>query len=283
MARLSSIISFLPLSIVFGFLVAGSTFIFGLGVCWLFLFGDSAWPQGVFQILGILSVLAGVFGLVTSLVIQTHAEETWATTSHKRLIFGCASLLVAGIIAGAIYLRLHRISQQTRHEETDRKSREGALSSLLASLHNISSLSVQSISDGFSVSLSYNGERSGLYERKIEVFSDYGNKIVLETIDALQLTGTSDERKFLSYEELIRAYIDVMIDKTKKARFVVNAPFKLRVTLLPKLTQVESDRIPSSAYWQVVNQPARSQLLRKKETSLPVHFFVKEDGSFEVR
>ena len=250
------------------------------GMLWIYVFGDNPWPAAtdwVIPIIGLvvfLSVAACCIYVARRRGLQREAQADTDTPQEWRTIY-----LVAGVPLILIVISAFSLYQRAHHQAealVATQQRQADFIDLLNTRHIISDLVVRRTNDGdFEASVSMSGEREGPYRLLWTVNSLIYGEILSGDMDNVNLDVEGNELAFrVPQIELANRYRDNFLNV---GEVLVDEPFELVVTLVPKIGADAVDRWPLSERQRWKNDESRLQSV--VVSKFQVRFRIEHDGT----
>ena len=249
------------------------------GVAWIYLFGDSPWPDwtnwaipGVGAVIGLTTFAALM--IVTRIVANRYDATGSEAAEEKGGGFAWVLLAIGLAVAGGVAWQ-----EYGRQREFDNMRQETAEASryfpiLLSRTHRITSAAVGWPGrgwDGHAV-VTLDGLREGSYRLGWQVRDTLYGKPVLKSEETLQLTAGSRVLEFaLPAQQVVDGYraqlsrhdADVMVDEA----------FAFEVELSPIPDDTEMARMPAHELHNLAN--GSSSLIDRSSVEFNVRFFLR--------
>ncbi len=250
------------------------------GVAWIYLFGDSTWPDwtnwaipGVGAVIG-LATFAGSM-VVTRIVANRHDASGSKRADEKGgSMFAWLLLLLGLAVAGGFAW------QEYGRQEKIEKAREEAAEAdryfpmLLAETHRIADITVEWPGGGRdgSAIVTLDGLREGRYRLDWQVRNTLYEKPLLKSGKTLQLTAGSRVLEFaLPAQEIVEGYRTLL--GRQDANVLVDEPFVFEVELAPIPDELETSRMPAHEIQNLGN--GWSPLIHRSGKEFTVRFFLR--------
>ncbi len=248
------------------------------GVAWIYLFGDSTWPEWTnWAIPGFGFVVGLATFAVTMMVSRMVANRYDGRANEKQAGKGGAlawTLLFLGLaVAGGFAWQ-----QYGRHEEIE-KAREGAAAAaryfpmLLSETHRISDIAVTWPGGGQDgrAAVTLDGLREGGYRFEWQVRDTlYEKPLISGTRDLNLTTGVKEIEIVLSAHDVVAGYRTLL--NRQDANIMVDEPFVFEAQLAPIPTEYETSRMPPHEVRNLAN--GWSPLIHSLSAEFPVRFFL---------
>ncbi len=249
------------------------------GVAWLYLFGDSTWPEWTNWAIPGVGIVVGLATFGASMLVTRIVANRYDTRRREQAADGGGGavawiLLVVGLaIAGGFAWQ-----QYGRHQEIE-NARDGAAAAaryfpmLLSETHRIADIAVAwpgGGRDGSAV-VTLDGLREGDYRFDWQVRDTLYEKPLLEGARTLQLAaGVNRMEIALPAREIVAGYRSLL--SRQDANIMVDEPFVFEAELAPIPTERETARMPPHE----VHNLARgwSPLIDRSSKEFAVRFFL---------
>jgi len=250
------------------------------GMAWIYLFGDSTWPDwvdwaipGFGAIIG-LATFAGAI-IVTRIVANRHDTVGSAVADNKRgSVFAWVLLLLGLAVAGGVvWQEFGRQDEfETARQETAAAARYFPM--LLSETHRITSIIVDwpgGGRDGHAV-VTLDGLREGAYRLGWQVRDTLYEKPLLTSEETLQLTAGTRVLEFdLPMQRIVDGYRTLL--SRQDANVMVDEPFVFEVELTPIANELETARMPAHEVQNLAN--GWSPLIHRSSRQFTVRFFLR--------
>jgi hypothetical protein len=252
------------------------------GVAWIYLFGDSTWPEwtnwaipGVGIVIGLLTFTGSM--IVTRMVASRYDRGAGDRADEKRGGVIAWLLLLLGLaVAGTIAWQ-----QVGRHAEIEAAREQSAAAArhfpvLLSETHRIVEIAVDwpgGGQDGRAV-VTLDGVREGDYRLDWQVRDKAYDKALLMSEQTLRLTAGTHVMEFaLPAQRVVDGYRALL--SRQDANVMVDEPFVFEAELAPIPTEHETSRMPANEVHNLAN--GRSSLIQRSRAEFAVRFFLYGD------
>lgn len=246
----------------------------GLGVSWLYLFGDDPWPGSAGLVVFSLGATGGILVFVACLVTArrwAQVMESQDAGAQKRsqrsgLILISVALLLGVLLAGAAWQRDRAIAE----EREARMLQYDTFVALAREVQRIDAIAVQSEpGDEIAVALAFNGERGGAYRLAWALEQDtYDKALITGTINLMMESGNNTHVIIWPLEQITEAYRDRILNGG--GGVLVEEDLVFTAELQPYLTEIEAEELPASEMQNL--QLGHSGLIDRKTTPVAVTF-----------
>jgi hypothetical protein len=249
------------------------------GVAWIYLFGDSTWPDwtnwaipGFGLAIGLATFAATV--MVTRIVASRHGTPDGERADDRR-----GGSIAWGLLALGLAVAVGFAWQQYRQNLAIERAYEGSAAAarylplLLSETHRIAGISVEwpgGDQDGRAI-VTLDGLRSGVYRLDWQVRDSIYEKPLLKSGETLQLAAGSRVMDFtLPAQGIVDGY-RTLLNRTD-ANVMVDEPFVFEMQLAPILSERETSRMSQHEIQNLAN--GWSPLIQRSSAEFPVRFFL---------
>jgi hypothetical protein len=250
---------------------------YALGFSWLFLFGDSAWPDAAGPVIFGLGIAVSLFFLISLTAVgyvygRRLEQETPDDSARQRrrafVLMAAAGVLALVLVgAGAARELAHSRAREARATE------EAAFTDLIARRHDIRRIDVDTTSDGDLIArVHLSGDRVGDYRLSRRVSDPTYDSTLVAGEDTYRLTD-SEPLILLRFalSELRSQYHDRVI--AGRGGVLVDQDFELAIELVPLLTPDEEAALPEREIHNL--SLGFSPLIVEATAALPVRFTIR--------
>lgn len=231
---------------VLGAFAALAAVSYGLGLSWLFLFGDDPWPENSGRVIlgGGIAVFAAVFLLLIGLGYRRgerlEARGAGADDVRRGAWLIAGSFALALVAVGAVALK----ARAEQRAILVRAAQDAAFAELHQRRHEITDWLSERREEAVDVHLLLAGSRGGRY-RLSWVLSDglYGTELLRDSTDLDLRPGAREITLELESALVASRYRERVL--AGKGGVLVDDELPLRVTLEPLLSPAEAERLPS--------------------------------------
>lgn len=250
------------------------------GVAWIYLFGDSPWPDwtnwaipGVGAVIGLATFAALM--VVTRIVANRYdADRSEAAQKKGGGAFAWALLLLGLAVAGGFVWQEY--GRQREFEMARQETSEAAryFPVLRSRMHRITGTAVRwpgHGSDG-NAFVTLDGLREGNYRLGWQVRDTLFETPVLNDEETLQLTSGTRVLEFaLPAQDVVDGYRALL--NRQDANVMVDEPFVFEVELAPIPDETEAARMPAHELHNLTN--GSSSLIDRSRVEFAVRFFLR--------
>ncbi len=252
------------------------------GVAWIYLFGDSTWPDwtnwaipGVGIVIGLLTFAGSM--IVTRMVASRYDRGAGERADEKGGGVIAWLLLLVGLAVACTVVW----QQVGRRAEIDAAREQSAAAAryfpvLLSETHRIVEIAVDwpgGGQDGRAV-VTLDGVREGDYRLDWQVRDTAFGKPLLMSKQTVRLTAGTHAMEFaLPAQRVVDGYRALL--SRQDANVMVDEPFVFEVELAPIPTAHETSRMPASEVHNLAN--GWSSLIQRSRTEFAVRFFLYGD------
>lgn len=251
----------------------------GAGVAWIYLFGDSAWPDWTNRAIPGLGAAVGLATFAAAMTLTRIVASRHGTPAGERSEDRRGSAVAWGLLALGLAIAVGFAWQQYgRNNEIERAREETAAAArylplLLSETHRIAGIAVEwpgGDQDGRAV-VTLDGLRSGRYRLDWQVRDTIYDKPLLQSGETLQLAAGTRVMDFaLPARRIVDGY-RALLSRTD-ANVMVDEPFVFEMQLAPILTERETSRISPHEVQNLAN--GWSPLIQRSSAEFPVRFFL---------
>jgi hypothetical protein len=259
--------------------IAGGFYAGGIaaGFAWLFLFGDSPWPDwGEAAILGAaatagLAILAGCTALGWAV---GRSYQQAGPVRRARGGWAASGLILLAVLTGAGGVW----SMARQQEDIDRQRQEQVeagktLAELQAATHRVTGIDIDWRGGGGdgSATVHVDGGRAGAYRLEWRIRARAFKKVLLTGEDRLVLaSGPARTDISIPAEALVDGYRGIL--SHQNANIMVDEPFTLEARLTPILGTAEEAALPQGERRNL--EQGWSKLIDEARAEFPVRFFL---------
>jgi len=253
------------------------------GVSWLWLFGDSPWPQATRWVLLLIGGVGGIAAAAASIVAAyLHGRRREALPpaarrgEHWKILTLISVPLLLLVVLG---LGIVRQDREYTKAMTAATQREAAFAALLGTRHRITELTVvRSPDDAFHAAVQLAGEREGDYRLHWRV-TDSGMGVDLAAGEQPLHLERGERRVDFTFglDDLARGYRANVLHG--KGGVLVDEPFRLDVSIGPLFSYAERQELPPGERRRL--ERGESPLNSARNTSFAGRFIIQNDGSIK--
>jgi len=249
------------------------------GAAWIYLFGDSAWPDWMSWAILACGVTVGLATfaatmMVARIVANRHGAPDREPADDRRggaIAWGLLAVGLAVAVGFAWQQGARDRAVQTARKESAEAARY--LPVLLSRTHRISSIAVESPGsdrDGRAV-VTLDGLRDGGYRLDWQVRDTLYEKPLLKSGETLQLAAGTRVMNFaLPAHGIVDGYRSLL--SRADANVMVDEPFVFELQLAPILSEGETSRMSPHEVQNLAN--GWSPLIQRASAEFPVRFFL---------
>lgn len=249
------------------------------GVAWIYLFGDSPWPDWTNWAIPGFGVAVGlatfaVTMTVTRIVANRHGVPGDDESDNRR-----GGVLAWGLLALGLAVAIGFAWQQYGRNKEIERAREETMAAarylplLLSETHRIADIAVEwpgGDRDGRAI-VTLDGLRSGDYRLDWQVRDTIYEKPLLKSGETLQLAAGTRVMDFtLPAQGIVDGY-RTLLSRTD-TNVMVDEPFVFEMQLAPILSERETSRMPPHEVRNLAN--GWSPLIQRSSAEFPVRFFL---------
>jgi hypothetical protein len=256
---------------------------FAGGVSWLWLFGDSPWPEATQWILPLIGIIGGILVALACVFVAGgygKKREALAQVPSRREQSRVLALLITPLVLILLLgVKVWREGQEYAQAMAIATQREAAFAVLVGARHRIEGVTLDQGADGaFRAAVWLEGEREGEYRLSWRVAdTGFGAELVAGEQAVRLQPGEREIDIAFSLDELVRSYQTKVLNGG--GGVLVEEPFRLETSLYPVLSEAERGALPPGERKRL--DTAESSLTARKSTSFPVRFIIHQDGTIE--
>jgi hypothetical protein len=262
--------------LVLGVLAGLAAAAFAAGFSWLYLFGDEPWPVSAGWAIPLFGPAAGTAVLAAGAVLgRTYGRAAARAPAPRHPALRRRAWLLTGLacIAGAGLLAMvYGSEQRAAAQRQSAREAETRFEELRAARHRIESIDVIEAGEQRAAwSLVFGGERRGSYRLTWTLEEQVYRKVLLERSAVVELEpGAASRGETLDVSIVERLYREQVLKGA--GGVLVEEPFKLRVSLVPLLSEAERAALPAHELQNL--ELGHSALISNATAEIPVRFTI---------
>jgi hypothetical protein len=253
---------------------------FAAGASWLWLFGDSPWPDATQWMLPLIGVIGGALTALACVLVaygygrtlEKRAVTDSQTEQRKVLVLAITPLALLVFVGFYVW----RESRNYTHDMEIAAQREAAFAALTDVRHRITGISLdRNERDQFGVIVRMIGERAGNYHLHWQVAdTGFGTTLVSGDETIALRPGHAEAAITFTLGQLAQNYQAKVLRGA--GGVLVEEPFELVASLWPVFNESERQTLPPGERRRLdTESPLRSQ----KTARFPVRFLIRKGSS----